>query len=404
MRFTRRRLISTGAAALAAGTVLGRLPAPARAHECPPTGWVPSYPDGRPVATLRLDAVDQGPVLRHGDPFDVYGARDVWVWEDGGTYYMHYDAAGPTGWLAALATSRDGITWEKHGPVLELGPPGSDDGGSASYGVTYEHRGEWHMFYLGTPNTTPPPDRISAFPYLTMKARGDGPAGPWHKQPEVVPFRPIPGTYCHTTASPGHVIPVGDRFLQFFSASTDQGGPTLRTIGIARGDDLDGRWTIDPAPIVPLEEQIENASLYYEPANETWFLFTNHIGLEPFEFTDAVWVYWTKDLERWDPDDKAVVLDRNNCAWSQRVIGLPSVVPIGDRLAVYYDGVSGTSTSHMGRDVGLAWLDLPLRPPRRGAGKSSCTHCGIGAPNSFAQLWCPPSPVLGLPSFTRAGE
>jgi hypothetical protein len=66
------------------------------------------YSDGRPTATLRMDAKDHGIVLRYGDgpgKCDYLGARDVWVFEDKGTYYMHYDAAGPTGWLCSLATS-----------------------------------------------------------------------------------------------------------------------------------------------------------------------------------------------------------------------------------------------------------------------------------------------------------
>jgi hypothetical protein len=32
-------------------------------------------------------------------------------------------------------------------------------------------------------------------------------------------------------------------------------------------------------------------------------------------------------------------------------------------LAVLYDGVEGNGTSHMKRDIGLAWLRLPLTPP-----------------------------------------
>ena len=55
----------------------------------------------------RLDAQDAGVVMKHGDgpnQCDFLGARDVWVWKSGGTYYMHYDGAGPEGWLACLAT------------------------------------------------------------------------------------------------------------------------------------------------------------------------------------------------------------------------------------------------------------------------------------------------------------
>jgi hypothetical protein len=58
-----------------------------------------------------------------------------------------------------------------------------------------------------------------------------------------------------------------------------------------------------------------------------------------------------------------VVLDPANCRWSKNIIGLPSVVKHGNRLAVFYDGQATDEMSHMRRDVGLAWLNLPLKPP-----------------------------------------
>jgi predicted GH43/DUF377 family glycosyl hydrolase len=327
------------------------------------------YSDGRPAARLRMDAEDQGIVLRYGDgpgKCDMLGARDVWVFEADGTYYMHYDAAGPKGWLCSLAVSKDLETWEKKGPILDFGKPGEDDWKSASYGVTYYDGREWHMFYLGTPNVSGPPNLVPSFPYLTLKARGQSPAGPWIKQKDVTPFRIKPNTYYSLTASPGQVINKGGEYLQFFSSTTRKpGNPCVqRTLGIARTTDLDGSWAVDPEPIVPIEEQIENSSLYYEKGNKTWFLFTNHVGIDGAEFTDAVWVYWTKDLEKWDPENKAVVLDGRNCTWSKRCIGLPSAVRVGERLALFYDAPGGSSTSHMRRSIGLAWLKLPLSPPR----------------------------------------
>jgi hypothetical protein len=333
-----------------------------------------------------MPAQDHGVVLTHGDApdrCDLYGARDVWVYEADGVYYMHYDAAGDTGWLCALATSTDGIHWTKQGAVLQLGAPDASDSRSASYGTTYYDGQQWHMFYLGTPNTSPAPDRIPAFPYLTMKAKGDSPAGPWHKQYDVVPFRTQPGTYYADTASPGHIIRQGDQYLQFFSVAAWFGDRIKRSLSIARTDDLDKPWVINPEPILSMDEQIENASLYYEPESGLWFLFTNHVGVElvpvagadeplPVEYTDAIWVYWSDDLEHWDASNKAVVLDRNNCAWSPRIIGLPSVLKIGSRLAIYYDARNDARLNddrqdigfswHMRRDIGLAWLDLPLKP------------------------------------------
>ncbi len=343
---------------------------PSWAASVKPATDITSYPDGRPSARYRLDARDHGPVLRHGDgpgQCDYLGARDVWVWEAGGTYFMHYDGAGTNAWLACLATSKDLIHWTKKGPVLSLGDAGSDDSRSASYGVTFREGRNWHMFYLGTPNTTPAPDYIPGFPYLTLKARASAPAGPWIKQPEVIPFRTQPNTYFSATASPGQVIARKGDYLMFFSASTS--GPVLRTLGIARTRDINGPWRIDPEPIVPAAEQVENTSLYYERKSRVWWLFTNHVGVRDGpEYTDAVWVYWTKDLDRWNPEHKAVVLDSRNCTWSPHIIGLPSVVKVGKRLAIFYDGNASPTMppgvkTHMNRDVGLAWLDLPLAAP-----------------------------------------
>jgi hypothetical protein len=133
---------------------------------------VEKYADGRPSARFRLEAKDQGIVLRHGngpDRCDVLGARDVWVYQAGDIYYMNYDGAGPKGWLACLATSTNLTRWTLNGPVLDFGQPGQDDSASASYGVTFFDGQGWHMFYLGTPHTSPAPDLIPAFPYLTMR-------------------------------------------------------------------------------------------------------------------------------------------------------------------------------------------------------------------------------------------
>lgn len=99
-----------------------------------------SYSDGRPSARYRLDAKDEGVVLKHDtgpDSSDYLGARDVFVFENKGTFYMHYDGAGLKGWLACLATSKDLINWQVKGPVLDYGLPGSDDSRSASYGSVY---------------------------------------------------------------------------------------------------------------------------------------------------------------------------------------------------------------------------------------------------------------------------
>ena len=74
--------------------------------------------------------------------------------------------------------------------------------------------------------------------------------------------------------------------------------------------------------------------------------------------------YWSKDLNHWNTADKAIVLDGSNCTWSKGAIGMPSVIKSGNRLALLYDGSEGYSYSHMKRNIGLAWIMLPLKIPK----------------------------------------
>lgn len=149
------------------------------------------YIDGRPSTNLRVSCVNEGIVLTHGnglDSCDTYGAREAIINKIDIDYYLFYDGAGRQGWLACLAISKDLKHWVKKGAVLTLGDAEKADSKSASAPWVIKEADEWHMFYLRTPNTSPAPDRIPAFPYLTMKAKSMSLAGPWIKQYDVKQF------------------------------------------------------------------------------------------------------------------------------------------------------------------------------------------------------------------------
>ena len=195
-----------------------------RKEGCQPSARAPRcYSDGRPVATMRLDALDSGPIIRHGagpNRCDYLGAREAIAFQAGDTYYLHYDGAGPRGWLACLATSKDLHHWDLKGPVLDLGAKGEDDSGTASSPWTIFDGKLWHMFYVGTPFTTPAPDRIPAVPYYTLTATAPTPAGPWTKKIGFKPFRTKPGSYYADTASPGQIIQYDGEYLMVFSTAS----------------------------------------------------------------------------------------------------------------------------------------------------------------------------------------
>ena len=321
------------------------------------------YIDGRPWTNKRILCKDYGIVLRYGDgpdSCDIYGAREANVNRVNDTYYLFYDGAGKDGWRSCLAESKDLKHWVKKGAILKLGKPGTNDSKSASSPWVIKEGKTWHMFYLGTPHTSPPPDRIPSFPYLTMKAKSSSLEGPWIKQYDVTPFSVKKGSFYSVTASPGFIVKYNGEYLQFFSGASQDSSGTKRTLGIAATKNLDGAWTVQNKPIFPITEQVENSSVYYEPGNKTWYLFTNHIGIDnnKTEYTDAIWVYWSKDIYHWNVNHKAIVLDSTNCTWSKGAIGMPSVIRIGNRLAVLYDAYEGYSTYHMRRNIGLAWIEI----------------------------------------------
>ena len=78
------------------------------------------------------------------------------------------------------------------------------------------------------------------------------------------------------------------------------------------------------------------------------------------------------------------MLDSSNCSWSKNVVGLPSVMPVRERLAIFYDGLDAAleksqaglqhpdAYRHMFRDLGIAYLNLPIRLPTVDA--ASATH------------------------------
>lgn len=329
-----------------------------------------NYIDGRSEVLWGLRAKDHGRVLLHGDGpdgCDANGAREVVVTAVDDSYVMHYDGCAATGWLACRAVSSDLVNWQKQGPIMAAGPVGSIDAGCVCSPWTYLESGVWHMFYLATPEKTPPPWSIPTSPYYTRKATAPTMLGPWTKQAGVVPFNPQPGTYYSHTASPGPVLPADFGYTQIFSAGThDEGtGVFRRTLGLATTNDLNSSWTVSSTPLLPLDEQVENASLYFESANDLWFLFTNHVGIshDNREDTDAVWVYWSADPTSFNPAHKAMVMDTSVSSWARGAIGMPSVVKVGDKLALFYDGNADRLPGHMKRDIGLAYIDLPLWPP-----------------------------------------
>lgn len=331
-----------------------------------------------------------------GEPFypvDGGGIREAVINRDGDTYYLFYDGAQPGAasdsyWTACLAESKDLIHWTKLGRVLDVTRPSPDnpkplamDTKTASSPWVFYSQGIWHMYYVSSRSCSP--EGIPACPYITSHATAPSIKGPWTKtnslpgKEKYVSFMTTPGSWMGFTASPGHIVEnpawKGEndtqnyRYLMFFSGASEE--PIKRSISIAGTNDLsaaddydkkDGNfWHVYPDPILPPAIDLENASLYYEPACGCWFLFTNHV--KDNSYTDASYVYCSEDLFCWDPSRCRILVDGTNNDWAHGAIGLPTVVKKDDStLAVVYDAVEGEGTGHLNRQIALGTIKLPL--------------------------------------------
>lgn len=328
------------------------------------------YDNNRPAASFKVSGVhDQGIVLKHGSApngEDAGGARDAFVYQANGAYYMTYDGAGPNAWNTVLAKSTDLTNWTPIGNILPLGDVGSDDQFCVCYANTSFDGSLYRMYYTTADNQSAPPYVVPNAPYGAMEATATSPEGPWTKKStgNVIPL--VPGSYHSIVATAGSTIQYGGQYMMFFSTQNAEQG--TESVGIARSNSPDGPWTPDPTPALP-DDKIENPVVWYQASSKTYFMFIDHSALKNgVLYTDAVWVYWTQDPNNWNGANKAVVIDGSVSTWSKYVIGIPAVQQVGDRLAVIYDGRTDPNAptgiaDHLQRDIGLAWLDLPIKLP-----------------------------------------
>ena len=108
-------------------------------------------------AGLSLAATVDGPALVRGTAgeFDDEGVRSPSLVLDGpdGDQRMYYEGLDGDARRIGLATSSDGVTWERQGLVLDRGAAGAwDDAWVGMPTVVYDGAG-WHLWYVGSDGT-----------------------------------------------------------------------------------------------------------------------------------------------------------------------------------------------------------------------------------------------------------
>lgn len=111
---------------------------------------------GLAISDDGVNWTDKGCVLQPGEDYDCNGAYFAGVWlDDDGTFYLTYECKGGEeteyGTLenVALATSRDGINWEKEGVILYKNPDWDWQLANVGTPDLYKKDGVWYLYFHG---------------------------------------------------------------------------------------------------------------------------------------------------------------------------------------------------------------------------------------------------------------
>ncbi len=266
------------------------------------------------------------PVILPGAPgdWDSHDALNPSVVRRGSSYYNLYSGFDGSTWRTGLATSADGLTWRKQGPVLAPDPRAGEGGYIAANGAALWESGEFWYWYQAGPKPTPrlglarAPDarnwRKSPFPVL-----GFGPRGSWDERGIADPY----------------VLKVREYFYMFYLG---QDRARRQRLGLARSRDgehwqkLRANPVLEPGPYGSFDEMGLGEPAVWIAGGSYWMLFTGRDAHENRRLgmarsTDGV--HWEK---------LPAVLEGRQ-PWNRQVLCDPTIATLPDgSLAVWFGG------------------------------------------------------------------
>lgn len=282
------------------------------------------------------------PVLQRGAPgeWDSHDALNPAVVRRGGIYYNFYSGYDGRRWRTGLATSTDGVTWQKHGPVLAPDPASWEGDYIAANGSALLVGDEFFYWYqAGDP------------PRVGLARSSDGRR--WAKLPAPV-LAPGPrGAWDERGVADPCVVRFGSQFFLFYLG---QDRARRQRLGLACSPD-GVRWRkLRANPILELGEPgafDENG--LGEPAvwashGWYWMLYTGRDSREHRRLGLAR----SRDGVHWERVSTRPVLE-GRWPWASRVVCDPSLEVRPDGLRVWFGGGDvAAPAENLNGQIGLA--------------------------------------------------
>ena len=197
---------------------------------------------------------------RHpGNP--IYGdhwVEDMMVLRHGDTYYMFAEGRGDR---AHLLTSKDGIHWEREGPLDVRKTDGTPiDEGPYGTPTVWVENGVWHLFY----------ERGDRGVWLaTSRDRKV-----WTNVRDIPVLRPGPDLYDRDLIALNQIVKHGGRYYAYYHGTNTERDPRLWSTAIATSTDLI-HWTKSPGnPLLPVDENKSSGILIRD--GDEYRLYTMH--------------------------------------------------------------------------------------------------------------------------------
>lgn len=162
--------------------------------------------------------ISQSPITPLGckGEFDEFGSMAGSVVFHKGIYYLYYcgwtrSKSVPYNWSIGLATSQDGVSFQRFGLGPLLGPTLTEPYLQACPIVYKLSEDDWHMFYLSGVKWFEH-DGKSESQYLLMHARSNNGLD-WHRDGKAI-IPPVVPNECQTSAS---ILQLDDNYILLFS-------------------------------------------------------------------------------------------------------------------------------------------------------------------------------------------
>jgi predicted GH43/DUF377 family glycosyl hydrolase len=260
---------------------------------------------------------EKGPVL--SDSVDALNPSVV-RFRDG--YLNLYSAYDGKTWSTALATSSDGITWQKRGRILA---PEGDEGTYIAANGSALVDGDEILYWYETGD-----------PFYIALARSPSKDGThWSKSGAVM--RPGPrGSFDERGVADPSVIRAGDKFFMFY-LGTDRA--RRQRLGVAQSSDGLAWTKLRSNPILELgesgafDEQGLGEPAVWSSGGSYWMLYTGRDRAEHRKMglaRSGDGVHWERDL-KFPP-----IAGRD--AWDREVVCDPAVEIRGDTIRVWFGG------------------------------------------------------------------